>query len=174
VAEAEVNALALIILALLTVAPGRYAPQLTRDPLGPDMAAQSWAEDIQQACRVAGVPESDYTALLMYESAFRDVVSPVGAQGPSQLLPGTPWHRAWLIDQARDPFASRLKNIEHGARALRYYQDACGPGSRAFQGYRVGHCGKPGPRSMQTLRLAHQIEQRLREMRRPLIARRLP
>ncbi len=171
-----INALAAAILALLTIRPGVYAPHVARQALPAVQWSTQRAEWIDFAARVSHEPHAAITALAMHESTLReDALSFLGAEGPMQLLPSTPHHNAWLKDCARDSTACTQKNYEQGAVALAKYHERCGSLLRAFHAYRVGHCGKPGPRSIATMRLTHQVNYRLKVTSpRPLRVARLP
>jgi hypothetical protein len=170
------NILTPIILALLTIAPGRYSSHLERHALPPCHRAQQLAEHIEHGAFVAGVPRAVLTALWFHESSLNHkAVSRTGAEGIAQLQPGTPWYRGWLKDCARDPWACEQKNAENGAIALAHYRRECGTMARAIQAYRTGRCGNPGPRTLATMRLAHRISFRMHTpSSAPFVAARLP
>jgi hypothetical protein len=169
--------LALVIVALLTLGNGRFAPHLTERVPSADIGAQRLESDIESAAIVSRIPRAILTAHWYYESTLnhRALNNSTGAYGIGQLMPGFVWHRRWLKDCARDPYACNAKSAEHAAMALRHYIDRCGTMLRALTAYRVGHCQEPGPRAKATVRLANMVTYRLQHPSRArLIAPRLP
>ncbi|HZN47458.1 MAG TPA: lytic transglycosylase domain-containing protein [Ramlibacter sp.] len=76
--------------------------------------ARALAPLVRDAARAHGLPEALLQAVVEVESGFRpDAVSPKGAIGLMQLMPGTA--RALQVRDARDPAA----NIDGGARYLK-------------------------------------------------------
>jgi soluble lytic murein transglycosylase-like protein len=172
--------LTLIILSLLTIGPGRYAPHVQRQALPATQWAEQRAEWVQRAADVTGMPRGVLTAMVYYESTFRDSSrSSAGAAGPLQLLSGTPHHRAWMSVCAKEPAFCGAANVEQGALVLKAYKRRCGTMLRAITAYRAGtpggRCMEPGPKAHATMALARQINWRLKHpSTRPLRAPRLP
>ena len=76
--------------------------------------ARAFAPLLRDAARAHGLPEALLQAVVEVESGFRaDAVSPKGAVGLMQLMPGTA--RALRVRDARDPAA----NLDGGARYLK-------------------------------------------------------
>jgi len=158
------------LLAMLTVSwgPGLepvYARHLRSHPRGPQARAAQLAGQLTRAARKARVELPLLVALAYDESAFdHAAVSSVGAVGALQLLPQSPWGRAW--QRARrapgvSPPEAEALNAEWGARALADGLRACGglPGM-ALGFYRAGRCVQ-GPRARHTLGLARLVRARL-------------
>jgi len=85
----------------------------------------------REACR-AGVPAGLLDALIIHESRYRvDAVSPKGAVGLTQLMPGTAANlgvNSWAIES----------NIRGGARYLRSMLDSFGQYHLALAAYNAG------------------------------------
>lgn len=85
------------------------------------------------AARRHGVPEDLFLRLVRQESGFDpNAVSPAGAQGLTQLMPGT----AEYLGVA-DPFDPE-QNLDGGARYLREQLDAFGDPALALAAYNAG------------------------------------
>ncbi len=129
--------------------PGRAAEAPPRPPtavtetLPPE--AHRWRPAISRAARAAGIDPALLTAVVWTESGFKaDAVSPAGAVGLAQLMPGT-------ADQLGvDPY-DPYRNLEGGARFLRTMIDRFGRLDLALAAYNAGparvarlHNGGPG------------------------------
>jgi hypothetical protein len=119
-----------------------------------------------EAARDAGVEVPDLVALIRHESNGRRwALSDHGAYGLTQLLPQSPWGRAWAAEAAGYwalglDVADEL-NVLWGARALRAGLDACdGSLVHAYGHYRTGRC-VAGPKGERTARLAAWVRGRL-------------
>src|SRR5215831_15068257 len=87
--------------------------------LTPDLAP--YAKEIREAARRYGVEETLIKAVIRVESGFNSrAVSPKGARGLMQLMPGT----ASMLG-VRDSFDPR-QNIDGGVRHLRGLTDSSG------------------------------------------------
>jgi soluble lytic murein transglycosylase-like protein len=88
---------------------------------------------IQDAASKTGVSEDLLTAVIQAESAFRpNAVSPVGAQGLMQLMPGTA--RSLGVEDSFDP----RQNILGGAQYLRQQLNRFGSVEKALAAYNAG------------------------------------
>lgn len=95
-------------------------------------AAGRWAPSIEAAAARHGLDPSLLTALVWTESEFNpSAVSPAGAIGLTQLMPGT----AQLLGV--DPFDPE-QNLEGGARFLREMIDRFGRVDLALAAYNAG------------------------------------
>jgi hypothetical protein len=176
-----VSSLATVILALLSIAPGRYSRHIEAHALPPQHRAQQIAEYAEHGEVVTGISRVVLVALWYGESTLNPAAENkrTKAYGIGQILPSTPWYNAWTQDCAMDPFACEVKGAEHSARALRYYTRQCGSLLRGLTAYRAGRpngsCLPPGPKALATIRLAQTIAYRMRvKSTRPLVAARLP
>lgn len=98
----------------------------------PPVAPKPFAEIIDAASMRHGVNPALVSALIEVESAYRpDAVSPKGAMGLMQLMPGTA--REYAVADPYDPTA----NIEAGTRHLRALLDRYGVNS-ALAAYNAG------------------------------------
>lgn len=111
-----------------TRASSRATP--SPDPLPP--AAYRWRPAIVRAAQAAGIDPELLTAVVWTESGFQaDAVSPAGAIGLTQLMPGT-------ADQLGvDPY-DPYQNLEGGARFLRTMIDRFGRLDLALAAYNAG------------------------------------
>lgn len=97
----------------------------------PERAGQ-WISHIESAAARYGLDPNLLTALVWTESAFRpDAVSPAGAIGLGQLMPGT---AAGLGVDPNDPVA----NLDGAARYLRQQLDRFGSVDLALAAYNAG------------------------------------
>jgi soluble lytic murein transglycosylase-like protein len=97
------------------------------------MAPSELQPMIQEAASKTGVSEDLITAVIQAESAFRpNAVSPVGAQGLMQLMPGTA--RSLGVDDSFDP----RQNILGGAQYLRQQLNRFGSVDKALAAYNAG------------------------------------
>ena len=95
-------------------------------------AGRRWAGEIEAAAREAGVDPRLLAALTWAESGFRpDAGSHAGAQGLTQLMPGT---AAGLGVDPLDP----AQNLRGGARYLRAQLDRFGSVELALAAYNAG------------------------------------
>jgi hypothetical protein len=87
---------------------------------------------VARAAKTAGIDPNLYWRLIQAESGGRiDAVSPAGAIGPAQLMPGT---AAGLGVDPRDP----IQNLLGGARYLKTQLDAFGDVALALAAYNAG------------------------------------
>ncbi len=94
--------------------------------------AQQWLGPIADAAQRHGVDAHLLTALVWTESAFRpDAVSPAGALGLGQLMPGT------AGDLGVDPH-DPIQNLDGAARYLREQLDRFGSDELALAAYNAG------------------------------------
>jgi soluble lytic murein transglycosylase-like protein len=102
-------------------------------PSAPETPKPTPRELVRQAAERYGLPPALLEALAQVESGYRvDAVSPKGAQGLMQLMPGT---AAELQADARDP----VQNAEAGARYLRMLLERFGYSAhRALAAYNAG------------------------------------
>ena len=123
--------------------PPSPSPRTT--PEGLPATAHRWRPAIVRAAQAAGIDPKLLTALVWTESGFRaDAVSPAGAVGLAQLMPGT---AEQLGVDPYDPY----ENLEGGARFLRSMIDRFGRVDLALAAYNAGparvarlHDGGPG------------------------------
>ncbi len=157
------SALAMTILALLTLSPGNYARHIRDHSLPPQHRAQQLADHVEHAAFSTGLPRALLTAHWYYESTLhhRAMNRTTKAFGIGQLMPTSIWHKGWLKSCARDSYACEVKDAEYAAVALKYYKNACGTVARALTAYRVGHCAGVGPKAKTTLRLAKMVQERM-------------
>ena len=91
-----------------------------------------WRTEIAAAAERNGVNADLFTALVRTESAFRaDAISPAGAIGLAQLMPGT------AAELGVDPY-DPIQNLEGGARYLRQQLDRFGQVELALAAYNAG------------------------------------
>lgn len=94
--------------------------------------AEAWAGPIADAANRYGVDVDLLTALVWTESAFRpDAISPAGAIGLGQLMPGT------AGDLGVDPY-DPIQNLDGAARYLRQQLDRFGSDELALAAYNAG------------------------------------
>jgi len=94
--------------------------------------AHRWRPAIFRAARAAGIDPALLTAVVWTESGFKaDAVSPAGAIGLAQLMPGT---ADQLGVNPYDPY----QNLEGGARFLRTMIDRFGRLDLALAAYNAG------------------------------------
>ena len=101
--------------AIAEVAPpiSAAAPAVRPEPPAPPLAAKGPKEHLADAAASTGLPPEFLLSIARVESAFQPgAVSPKGAIGVMQLMPGTA--KAWNVD----PHDMR-QNIEGGARLMR-------------------------------------------------------
>lgn len=106
---------------------------ISNEALGtlPDRAGQ-WIDQIETAAARYGLDPNLLTALVWTESAFRpDAVSPAGAIGLGQLMPGT---AAGMGVDPHDP----VQNLDGAARYLREQLDRFGSVDLALAAYNAG------------------------------------
>ncbi len=97
------------------------------------MAPSELQPMIQEAASKTGVSEELITAVIQQESAFRpNAVSPVGAQGLMQLMPGTA--RSLGVENSFDP----RQNILGGAKYLQQQLSRFGSVEKALAAYNAG------------------------------------
>jgi len=85
-----------------------------------------------RAARDAGVPPATFLAMVTEESAWRvDAISPKGALGLAQLMPGT------AVELDVDPL-DPVQNLEGGARYLARQYDRFGTWALALSAYNAG------------------------------------
>jgi hypothetical protein len=116
------SVLALVVMLVLT-SPTAAAQPRVPGPSGPQEAAEpaqvSTCDLIEDAAAASGLPVDYFTRLIWRESSFRPwVVSPVGAQGIAQFMPGTAAERGLL-----DPF-DPLQAIPASAQLLGPWRSA--------------------------------------------------
>lgn len=91
-----------------------------------------YVSEAKRQARAFGIPEALFLALIQQESAWnRDALSPVGAIGLAQLMPGTA--RELGVDP-HDP----IQNIYGGAKYLRAQYDTFGTWRLALAAYNAG------------------------------------
>lgn len=104
----------------------------TETPAYSGRTDSQWVETARGAARGHGVPEDLYLRLVQQESGWQaGAVSPKGAIGLAQLMPGT----ARLLGV--DPYDPR-QNLEGGARYLRTQFDRFGTWDLALAAYNAG------------------------------------
>jgi soluble lytic murein transglycosylase-like protein len=124
----------------------RLRPDYGREGTGPAFRGSyrgEYLEPARVAARRHGVPEDLFLRLVQTESGWNPgAVSPKGARGLAQLMPGT---AATLGVNADDP----LQNLDGGARYLRAQYDRFGSWRLALAAYNAGpeavdrHAGVP-------------------------------
>ena len=94
--------------------------------------AENDREAARQIAREQGIPEALFLALIWQESRWRpDVVSPAGAIGLTQLMPGT------AAELGVDPW-DRQQNLRGGARYLKAQHERFGSWPLALASYNAG------------------------------------
>ena len=112
-------------------APGPSGPDGTEERAEPAQA--STCDLIEDAAAASGLPVDYFTRLIWRESSFRPwVVSPVGAQGIAQFMPGTAAERGLL-----DPF-DPLQAIPASAQLLEALAERFGNLGLAAAAYNAG------------------------------------
>ncbi len=115
--------------------PGTAPADTLRPEPAPDglpAGAHRWRPAIVRAADAAGIDPALLTAVVWTESGFRaDAVSPAGAVGLAQLMPGT---ANQLGVDPYDPY----ENLEGGARFLRSLLDRFGRVDLALAAYNAG------------------------------------
>lgn len=92
----------------------------------------AYLEVAREMARKHGIPEDTFLRLVQQESGWNDgAVSPKGAKGLAQLMPGTAAHLGVDIDDPR-------QNLEGGARYLRMMYDRFGNWRLALAAYNAG------------------------------------
>jgi len=124
----------------------RLRPDHGREGTGPAFRGNyrgEFLEPARAAARRHGVPEDLFLRLIQTESGWNPrAVSPKGARGLAQLMPGT---AAMLGVSADDP----MQNLDGGARYLRAQYDRFGSWRLALAAYNAGpeavtrHAGVP-------------------------------
>lgn len=143
-----IQALALAIMALASVAPAR---------------AYELARYFDTAATASAVDPVQLVALGYHESTFRITARSVrGAVGVMQLLP-----RYWGRQ------ASEEQHILRAAGVLRMYQQKCRTTLRALGAYRTGRCSA-GPRARATRQLATNIRAWMARPTSKIVVVRLP
>lgn len=126
------------------------APELAMrmDPRGGP--PRFYVNEAKRQARAFGIPEALFLALIQQESGWnRDALSPVGAIGLAQLMPGT------ARDLGVDPH-DPIQNIYGGAKYLRAQYDTFGTWRLALAAYNAGpgavrkHGGVPPYRETRT------------------------
>ena len=119
----------LVALALVLVWTAGIAGAAARPPEGPI----STCELVEREAAANGLPVDYFTRLIWKESSFRaGVVSPVGAQGIAQFMPGTAAERGLL-----DPF-DPLQAIPASAQLLKSLAERFGSLGLAAAAYNAG------------------------------------
>lgn len=86
-----------------------------------------------------GIPAGLLAALVQWESGFNpNAVSPAGAVGLTQLMPGTARGLGLRVDDQVDERYDPAKNLLAGARYLRQQLDAFGSYELALAAYNAG------------------------------------
>lgn len=102
-----------LALAVLALADVLTAPAIAAPSAGDETVEQALCRVIEDSARARGLPVPFLTRLIWRESSFRvGVVSPAGAQGIAQFMPGTARERGLL-----DPFDPE-QAIPHAAHLL--------------------------------------------------------
>jgi hypothetical protein len=122
---------------MLTWSSNAAAQPRVPGPSGPQEAAEplqvSTCDLIEDAAATSGLPIDYFTRLIWRESSFRPwVVSPVGAQGIAQFMPGTAAERGLL-----DPF-DPLQAIPASAQLLKGLAERFGNLGLAAAAYNAG------------------------------------
>lgn len=146
-------ALTRLLLELLTVTPER---------------AHELAEQHQVAAELAGVSVADLVGLDLDESNMdHHARGQAGERGAMQLLPASPWGRAWLREASGywaltgDVLVGERLNVLWGAYTLADGLKVCrGSLVHAYGFYRTGKC-VAGPRSKRTAKRAEWVRERL-------------
>jgi len=125
-----------VMLMLVWTAAAAAQPRVPGPP-GPPEAAEpaqvSTCDLIEDAAAASGLPVDYFTRLIWRESSFRAwVVSPVGAQGIAQFMPGTAADRGLL-----DPF-DPLQAIPASAQLLESLSERFGNLGLAAAAYNAG------------------------------------
>lgn len=119
----------------------------------------SYAEEIRAAAERSGLDEDLVRGVIWAESKYReDAVSPAGATGLMQLMPGT---RAWISGRtgiAADGSAG--SEIMLGCMYLSYLTDVTGSETDALMSYNAGYAnvlewkkgGEPFPETLEYVR----------------------
>lgn len=117
---------------LQTLGGGRSTARTEPWPAGLPERAKAYEDEFRAAAEETGVPLQILLAVAWAESAFRPTaVSPAGAQGLMQLMPGT------AADLGVDP-SNPAQNILGGARYLATQYQAFGSWEQAFAAYNAG------------------------------------
>ena len=112
--------------------PERVEPPAGVSPVYAGRYSGPWLEVAKAAARQHGVPEDLFLRLVQQESGWNTgAVSPKGALGLAQLMPGT----AQLLGV--DPLDPE-ENLEGGARYLRMQYDTFGTWPLALAAYNAG------------------------------------
>jgi hypothetical protein len=97
------------------------------------MAANPWGNAARKAAATNGVPEQIFMSLVQHESGWQpQIVSPAGARGLTQLMPGTA--SSLGVSDAFDP----VQNLNGGARYLKQQYDRFGDWRLALAAYNAG------------------------------------
>lgn len=92
----------------------------------------AYLEVARTVARKHGIPEDTFLRLVQQESGWNDgAVSPKGAKGLAQLMPGTAAHLGVDINDPK-------QNLEGGARYLRMMYDRFGSWRLALAAYNAG------------------------------------
>ncbi|TNF20421.1 MAG: lytic transglycosylase domain-containing protein [Rhodobacteraceae bacterium] len=111
-------------------APLRETAALRVDPGG--APKRTYVTEAKRQARAFGIPEGLFLALIQQESGWnRDALSPVGAIGLAQLMPGT------AQDLGVDPH-DPIQNLYGGAKYLRAQYDTFGTWKLALAAYNAG------------------------------------
>ncbi len=127
-----------IPVAALTIAPATQAPakepksRTSIAPLATPTPLPRLHALALRAARNAGVPAATFLAMVTEESAWRvDAISPKGALGLAQLMPGT------AVELGVDPL-DPVQNLEGGARYLARQHARFGTWALALSAYNAG------------------------------------
>ena len=131
------SVLALVLMLVLAGTATAAAQPKVPGPSGPQEAAEpaqaSTCDLIEDAAAASGLPIDYFTRLIWRESSFRPwVISPVGAQGIAQFMPGTAAERGLL-----DPF-DPLQAIPASAQLLEGLAERFGNLGLAAAAYNAG------------------------------------